>query len=293
MNLIDANKPRAILIATIIAARLGENAGQWKGYTVDEGLDGVLVKDNLLRYARPGHDHDPNYAVLFFTDPQLINTETVDWGEERTVEKDVVERYKSTIEKIKGVEYTDKLEHTFSKTTTMQEAFKVGAELAVKTYFEAGAEGIKGGAEVSAKLSAEYSRQWGSQETHSDTVERTVDIPVDSEGVFVYEAVRSTDKMQREISAKSDMDYRINFVSSPDIPFPDNRPLFDYGWLSVQQFIDVGNGQAAADKAMYAEFMADPLTNDEVDKIKDLGFQTVHFEINYDNVTSQEIRITR
>lgn len=291
MNLIESNKSRAILIASICAARLGARAGQWQGYTADEGIEGVLVQDGLLRYNRPGKGNDPNYGLLFFQEPKLTELDKVDWGDYHVVQKDVVEHETQTITKIKGIDYKNTIEHTFTKTTSMSEAFKVGAELAVKTYFEGSYAGIKGGAEVSAKLTAEYSRQWGTEETHSDTVRREIELPIDFGGEVNVDVVRSIDKMERHVKGIFDLDYHINFVSAPPQPYPDNRPMFDLGWDSVQQFIDVGTGQAAADKAMYGEFMAQPLKDDEVEQIKELGKQTIEITLQYDNVTRQEIVI--
>lgn len=291
-SLIDANLERAAFIAELCARR-AENVGTvgaWHGYRASEGLEGILVRDDILRYARPGSDNGDQFADIFFHEPKLTDVKKVDWGEETSVEKDVVERYKSSITKIKGVEYDDKITHQFSKTKTLQEAFKIGAELAIKAYFEASYSGVKGGAEVSAKLTAEYSRQWGSSETHTDTVERTLVLPADFEGDVNYEAVRSIDKVQRTIKAVSNMDYRIGFVSGPVIP-PENRPYYNYEWGSIEEFISVGKGFASAEKSMYRPFMVMKLTEDEIARIRELGEQSVEFMTEYDKVNNQQIRI--
>ena len=294
MNLIDANKPRAILIADAITQRLGDQAGEWTGYNPDEGLEGILVTDTLLRYNRPGHNSDAaqNYALLFFHEPKLADIKEVDWGEYNPVQKDIIERENLSIDKIKGVNYKDTLSHTFSKTTTLNEAFKIGAEVAVKAYFKGSYAGVEGGAEISAKLTAEYNRQWGSEETHTDSVQREIELPPETEGKIIFEAVRSVDKMERHIKATSNIDYGINYVSGPMIP-PENHPLIDFNWTSLQQFIDIAQGNAAADKPMYHQFMSNPLYDDNVQEIQDAGEQSIDFTLNYDNVTSQEIRITR
>ena len=141
-SLIEANKPRAMALAEILSHRAESigRAGGWQGYERREGLDGLRVRDDILRYARPGHDNgnDSDFATLFFHEPKFTDTVNIDLGEERHVDKDVIERYKSSITKIKGVEYDDKIQHTFSATKTLQEAFKVGVEAAIKTSFEAG-----------------------------------------------------------------------------------------------------------------------------------------------------------
>ena len=156
-SLIDANMQRAILIAQACSYRLDRvgKKSAWSAYHASEGLEGKLVQDTLLRYVRPGTDGN-DFALIFFRNPKLTEPEKVDWGEPIPIEKNDIERYSSKISKIKGVGYDDTIEHTFSKLTTLQQAFKVGAELAIKAFFKASYGGVEGGAEVSAKLTAEY-----------------------------------------------------------------------------------------------------------------------------------------
>ena len=290
-SLIEANLSRATLIAQACAYRLDRvgKKSAWQGYHASEGLEGILVQDTLLRYARPGTDGN-DFALIFFRNPKLTESEHVDFGEPIPIEKNVIERYTETIKKIKGVAFDDTIEHTFTQITTLQQAFKVGAELAIKAFFKASYAGVEGGAEVSAKLTAEYSRQWGEQETHTDTVSRHIELPKDFEGDIQYEAVRSIDKEQRQIKAKANMEYEISFVSGPTIP-PENHPIIESNWGSVAEFLSVGKGFAAADKAMYAEFMDYKLADDEIEAIEQSGVQSVEFLVNYDNVQSQEIDI--
>ena len=291
-SLIESQEQRAALIAELCAYRNDKTGSRsaWSGYRKEEGLDGILVQDNLLRYARPGTGDSNNFALLFFRGPTLVDIKKVDWGKPVSTEKDVIERYSSPIEKIKGVEYEDTIQHTFSKTMTLQQAFKIGAELAIKAFFKASYSGVEGGAEVSAKLTAEYSRQWGESETHTDTVTRKITLPAEFEGDVLYEAIRSVDKMQRTITAMSNMEYEVSFVSGPVIP-PENHPLIHAVWASVAEFLSVGKGFAAADKAMYGEFMDNKLSTDEIEAVQKAGEQTVEFSLSYDNVNSQEIRI--
>ena len=290
-SLIEANKERAILIAQLCSYRMDRvgRGGAWSGYHASEGLDGILVKDDLLRYARPGTS-DPDFAVLFFHEPRLTDIKTVDWGEAISTEKDVIERYIGKIDKIEGVGYDETITHTFQEVVTLQQAFKIGAEIAVKAYFEASYSGVKGGAEVSAKLSAEYSRQWGEEQTHTDTVSRHLTLPPEFNKDLEYEAIRSIDKEQRHIKATATMDYNISFVSGPNIA-PEFHPYYEQNWGSIGEFISVGKGYAAADKAMYGEFMDLKLAPDEIAQIEALGEQSVEFEANYQNVNSQEIHI--
>ena len=292
-SLIEANKPRAVLIAAACASRLNAQGVQsaWTGYHASEGLEGELVQDTLLRYARPGTGREgDNFALLFFRNPKLTDVSTVNFGDEIPVEKNIVERFSEPIEKVKGIAYEDTVEHTFTKTTSLQEAFKVGAELAVKAYFKASYSGVEGGAEVSAKLTAEYSRQWGESETTTNRVERHISLPEDYEGKVVYEAIRSIDKVQRKVTATSNLEYEVSFVSGPTTP-PENHPLIEANWQSLEEFLSVAIGYAAADKALYHNFINNQISHEEVYAIKEAGKQSIEFLVDYDNVQSQEIRI--
>ena len=292
-SLIEANKPRAILIAAACASRLNAQGVQsaWTGYHASEGLEGELVQDTLLRYARPGTGREgDNFALLFFRNPKLTDVSTVNFGDEIPVEKNIVERFSEPIEKVKGIAYEDTVEHTFTKTTSLQEAFKVGAELAVKAYFKASYSGVEGGAEVSAKLTAEYSRQWGESETTTNRVERHISLPEDYEGKVVYEAIRSIDKVQRQVTATSNLEYEVSFVSGPTIP-PENHPLIEANWESLDEFLSIAKGYAAADKALYHEFINNAITAGEVQAIQDAGKQSIEFLVDYDHVQTQEINI--
>ena len=288
-SLIDANLERAIYMAEILARRVESigTSGAWHGYQASEGLNGVRIRDNILRYDRPGYGPDTaTPAALTFFDPKFTDAVHVDFGEERVVQKDVIERYRDTITKIKGVAFTDKITHTFSATQTLQQALKVGAEEAIEGGFSEAGASVK----VSAKLTEEYQRQWGDSETHSDTVERTLVLPEDFEGDINYEAVRSTDKVERTITATANMDYGISFVSGPTMG-PNNYPYYLHHWDSLEQFIEVGKGFASAERALFDAFMAMKLTDEEIEHVRKIGEQSVEFDANYDNVQSQEIRI--
>lgn len=285
-NLFQANKRRAVLIASLCASRLDAvgRYSMWQGYECGQDLDGQLRTDTLIQYQR--HNDDPeNYTRLFFHNPTLTEVETVDWGEEVKLQTDVIERFREPIQKVKGIAYEDTIKHTFSKTTSLQEAFKVGAKLAIETYFKASYSGVEGGAKVSAELSAEYSRQWGEQTTVTDSVERHISLPADYEGSVIYEAVRSVDKVQRHITATSNLDYKIEFVSGPK-PEPVHAT-----WESVDEFIAVATGAAASTHALYDVFIDNRISDNEADALKQAGVQSIAFLADYDNVQSQEIRI--
>ena len=119
---------------------------------------------------------------------------------------------------------------------------------------------------------------------------RHLALPADFDKPITYEAIRSVDKMQRQIKATANMEYAVSFVSGPNIA-PAYHPYFEQNWGSVAELINVGKGFAAADKAMYGEFMDLKLAPDEIAQIQALGEQSVEFQVDYDSVNSQEIRI--
>ncbi len=285
-SLVKSNEQRAILIAGLIAHRLDMKGvrSAWHNYFPQDGLDGQLRTDTLIQYQRFNDDRDA-YTRLFFHNPKLTEVETVDWGEEVSLEKNVIERFSEPIEKVKGVAYEDTINHTFSKTTTLQEAFEIAAKIAIETYFKASYSGVEGGAKVSAELSAKYSKQWGESTTQTDSVERHISLPADYEGKVMYEAVRSLDRVQRRITATSNMDYKIEFVSGPK-PEPVHAT-----WETLDEFLEVARGYASSTHDLYDVFIDNPISDIEVDAIRKAGVQSIEFLAEYENVQTQEIRI--
>lgn len=283
ISLVDANKRRAIQIAHQISKRLPEQ-NEWTGYTSDEGLSGELIKDNVMLYNRPNHRGGGRDALIHFVDPVLKEITEIDWGEPITIESDVQERYTDVIKNASEASYDEEVSHTFSKTQSLSQGFKIGAEIAIKTTAGVEYSGVKAGVELSAKLSAEYNRQWGEESTTSDTIKRTLHVPANTDVQF--EAVRSVDKQQRNITARCDFDYKIMFVSAPGDP-----PLVLLEWGSVEEFISVARGFASRDHAGYDLFINNPLTDDEIEKIRAPSDKAVSWIAEYDHVQSQRITI--
>ena len=276
-NLVDANKQRALLLSGFIANRLdayGVNSA-WAGYNIGEGLEGVLIASDLMCYHRPGYRD----AKLYLRYPKITDEVDLQLGEPEHYDKNVIETYSDTITKIKGVEFDDSISHTFSKLKTMQEAFKVGAEVAIKAGFEY--SGVSG--EVSAKITSEYSRQWGEQTTHTDTVSRAIKLPVDFEGKVEYTATRSVDKIRRQVKAVGNMTYEVEVIGGEHYQVAK--------WSSLSEFLLVATGFGDAQKSLYREFINNRLSDNEVDAINDAGKQSTEFVIEYENVNSQEIDI--
>ena len=293
MNLIDANMPRALLFAKHNVSRLDRHgdAGVWSGWTPDEGLVGELILDDLMRYKRPNttrDGRDPNFAVLFFQNPQLIDIKEIEWGDPIVVDSNVIERYSDVIRNKTAASYEETVSHTFSKTKSLLEAAKVGAEVAIKAAVGAEYSGVKASVEVSAKISAEYSRQWGETTTQTDSIERKLSVPANTN--LTYEVIRSVDKIQRKIKARSDFEYSCSFVSGPNIP-PENHPQLKLDWSSWAEFVSVAKGFAATDKDLYHLYQDYPISPDDLVELEKPSAQEIEFIASYDNVTSQKITI--
>ena len=283
ISLVQANYDRALLIAEVLSNRV-DIPSNWTGFRKEEGLEGELRQDNVIVYMRPGHVSGEEYAAITFIDPILSEINEVDWGEAITIETDVIERYADIIKNATDASYDENVSHTFSKTKSLEEGFKLGAELAIKTTAGVEYSGVKAGVEVSAKLSAEYNRQWGEETTTTDVITRQLHVPAHTN--IEFEAVRSVDKQQRHIKAQCNFNYTIQFVSAPGSP-----PAVFYKWNSVDEFIAVAKGFASRQKDGYDLFIDYPLSEDTINKIKQPSPKTVEWIVDYDNVQSQRINI--
>ena len=286
MNLVDANRRRAAIFAEAVVKRLPD-AGLWYRYTADEGLEGELraAPDyKFLHYQRPGYPQ----AVLVFDAPVMHDIKKVDWGEPVVVESNVVERYTGHFQNDTDAIYDESVEHTFSATRSLLDAAKVGAELEIKASLSADYAGVKGGLEVSEKITAEYSHQWGEQSTHSDTITRSLHIPAHTRVDF--EVVRSVDKTQRQISARTDFEFsRVGFIDETGAG--ERPPSIFLNWASWTEFLAVGQGLADTSKALYREFINDRLTEAELEALTAPSEEVVSWLAEYDNVVEQDIKI--
>ena len=284
ISLFEANQKKAQAFAAAITSRL-PNAGLWTGYCADEPLVGELRFANQINYWRRDHPQ----AVLAFYDPVMHDIKEVDWGEETVVHANVQERYVTHVSESKPVEYMETVSHTFAKTRSLLESAKVGIELAVKESLSGDYAGVKGELDVSEKITAEYNRQWGEQSTESDTITRQLKVPPNTSVEF--EAIRSLNKTQRTVSARTDFEFgTIKFIDETGAGA--NPPRIMLQWLSWMEFLAVGQGVASADKFMYHEFINNRLTDTELAVLTAPSDQLVSRLIEYDNVIESDIRIT-
>lgn len=286
-------KPRARLVAEMVAQR-ADKESVWTGYVADEELNAELRDDHkggkFVHFSRKGNQR----AVMIFWGVTLKDVKDITVNEPVPVNINVEERFRGEITVADGTTFSQRVSHTFSKTTSLSEAIKLGAEASVKATVGAEYAGISGSLELAAKITAAYEKNWGKSETTSDTVEQT--ITVDKAGTYEYEAVRSLDNMQRDIIATTSFSHSIAFIDERAIDGSDrdDMPRFlRYEWRSLEEFIAVAQGLATSDTALYHQFKDNKPNLEEIKSLRDSGCGTVQYTAEYDHITNQDIEIKK
>lgn len=305
-SLTEVLEPRARLIAEIIANRIDKD-NLWTGYTKTEPLEGELREtpsgEKFVQYWRKVTPEYPR-AVISFDNINLKDVVSVKVGEKIVTRNELggqtennderEERFEGKVVVPEGVEYKQDISHTFQKTTSLSEAVKLGAEAAVKATVKAEYEGIGGSLELAAKITAEYDKTMGEGETVSDTITRTLDFT--KPGTYTYEAVRTIEDFEREITATTNFDHGVHFLDERAEDGSERRdePRFiDYGWRSLEDFLAVAQGLAPNNEAMYHAFQAHRANEEEVGEIKHNGYGTVSYIAHYNSVKHQDITIKK
>ena len=300
MSIAEVLRPRAQHIAELVSKRVSTD-NQWYGYDGEE-LEGELRDDGrggvFATYWRKTTPDFPK-AVIGFSGITLKDVLKVSVGEKvgselADTEDEREERYQGKIVIPEGVDYKQDITHTFQKTTSLSEAVKLGAELAVKATANASYAGIGGSVELAAKITAEYDKTAGETKTMSDTITRSIDFS--EPGTYTYEAVRTVDDFEREITATTDFDHTIYLIDERDKDGgrSDRGPrLYDYEWRSVEEFLSVAQGLSPSNVALYYQFINNKATDEEVSAIKTSGYGTVSYIAHYNNVKRQDITISK
>lgn len=218
---------------------------------------------------------------------QISPSDVIDWGKPVVIEKEVKEHHTQNISISDAVETEQTISHTFSKTTSLQEAAEVGAKLWIEGHVEykAGqAGGVEGGAKFGAEVSASYTRTWGSQETTSDTIEEKINI----QGPFTGYAdiTRSVQKIQRTISTKPNFEFQLELLKDDEVL---------YKWNSFEEILQVLRGSASTDKPLAKHFSQDgkELVDIELRSINNYIMRDIKWDVIYDDVVNQDIVIKR
>ena len=248
-QIVEALRPRAQLVAEILGSRI-PNAGSWSGYRRDEPLKGVLQTADTVRWTRIGYD-DQSMTFGFL---KVLDISAQQAGEDRIISSDVVERHEHLYKFDKPIKYTETLSHTFSKTTSVEEAAKQAWEVAAKVNFSVTYSGVSGGIEASAKYGQELARKSSEAVTESDTVTKTLEIqgPVE----FRWVAERSTDTIVRSYDAVPDLDFKLYFQGKSS----------GWEWASFADvFIPAAGGNAPVDQS-YSIFASSSDSHDLFDR---------------------------
>lgn len=294
-SIAEVLRPRAQLVAEMIAKRV-EKENQWTGYTADEELNAELRDDGRGgKFVKFWRKEKP-LAGMDFWNITLKDTVKVSLGEkiETKDDKEREERYQGKVVVPEGVEYKQDISHTFQKTTSLSEAVKFGAEIAVAVKATAEYSGIGGSVELAAKISAEYDKNMGETKTVSDTITRTLDFT--EPGVYTWEALRTVEDLEREITATTSFEHSIHFFDERDIDGGDDphKPRFlSYEWRSLEEFISAACGLAPSNVALYHAFKDTKPEREEMEKMRNSGFGTISYIAHYENVNNQDITIKK
>lgn len=284
MTLADLLRPRTTMLGGFLmykSPHYEDPNNPWHYYSFTEGLTPDYPEATTCVYTRPSH---PN-AKIVLKNIQMSGLANSQWGKPVVVQSDQKERYVREIDIDKGVDYDDTLTHTFSKTTTLEEAAKVGMELEIKTHFGYAA-GVAGGgffeAEINAKISAEYSRKWGSSETTTDTVQSHIHLAGPYKGTWVAE--RSLDKLQMTLRTTPQFEYQTLIYSGDTLL---------HQWDSLQDIYQVLKGEAPNNVALGKEYRSTPLADVEFAAIDNHKIEDLRVVMNYDSVHAASTRVQR
>lgn len=253
----------------------------WWNYYLGEALRGELTEDTTIVYTRENH---PN-AKIRLTNIQLSDLSTFNWGNAVTIKSNNPERYLDDIRVDDGATYDTTVSHTFAKTTSLEEAAKVGLELSFEAsigYKAGNAGGVEGGVKFGAKATAEYNRKWGSSQTQTDTVSRHVFIKGPWDGK--YEAVRSVDKVSMTITTKPTFEFQIEIMDG-------DTTL--YKWNSFEELTLVLEGNAPTNRDLAKEVLINPVSTTELRSINHYILPDISFTAVYDDVNYQRINIVK
>ena len=273
-SLVEIMRPRAQAVAQGISEGLwrwgssGYFGGLWRGYNASEQLVGSLIADDAVMYHRPGNEK----AKIWFTRIKPIGIANVDFGDDRIVEDNVLEKEHDHFKVPKSVVVTETIEHKFTKVTTRENAFKQGLELAFKESLRFGGEKSKlgGGLEFQQTLTASFEEKYGTGETQEDTARRTVSVAGPKD--IRYTAIRRTTKKEQPVSVNADLDCQVNIDDETQISTrgqtiwellggkqPPTTNRVHIIWDSVLDLISVFKGEAPISLPLSPQFTGNPL----------------------------------
>ena len=286
MNIVEANRRRAVTISDILRTRLIDRDTRypgtgWERWDRKDELEGELSAPALFQYMIP---NTPMCAIIF-RDPVLTEVQNLELGKPRVISSKEPEIYSDSIENDTDASFEEEVSKTLSKTVSLQEGIKAGAEASAKASLSF--DGI--GGEIAAKVYAEYQRQWGESTTQSNTVSRKITVPPHTS--INYEVIREVDNMQRQVKAYADFTYFIRIISGPDGTPPHAMPPPIIDWMQWETLYTVMIGEAPVNTPLYGVFKDRPLTKKERRRLDADNHHNVEFTADYENVKRQSITI--
>ena len=299
ISLVDAMKPKAIAIAGVLSDLITNSpdvkdyqTGQminyknnpWAGYSKDEGLVGHLISNDCLTYYRKSN-HNAKLTMGFLT---MVDIKEHTKSDPIVLSENIIERYVDEYNFEEAVEYVENIKHTFSKTMTYEEAAKRAWDVAVKAALSVGYAGVSGSIEAAAKYGEELSQKTTYSTTQTDEISKTITIkgPVHIQ----WEAKRVSSKIRRTVRAVCDFDFKLYF----HVPVPELGGRGTFEWYPFKtHFVPLLKGVAPEDDVTHYIFKGKDIPEDVIEAIDDPSSKAIEFNIDWDNVNSQVINVTK
>ena len=286
MNIVEANRHRAVTISDILAMRLNKLDNRypptrWANWKRKDGLVGERSAPAIFQFMI--EDCPP--CAIIFRDPVLTNVENLELGKPIVLSSKPPEIYGDSITNDTDAAFEEEVNKTLSKTVSLQEGVKAGAEASAKASLSF--DGI--GGEIAAKVYAEYQRQWGESTTETNTVSRKITVPPHTS--INYDVIREVDNMERKVKAYADFSYFIRVIAGPDGTPPHAMPPPIINWMKWEDLYTVMIGEAPVNTPLYDAFRRIPLTKKERKRLDADNHHNVEFMAKYEDVKRQTISI--
>ena len=310
-NLVEALRPRIERIAASVAYRMkvsGAYAGgaSWDTYRLGEHLVGELYAEDAIRWHRPPVFSGTEKAVIITDNIKALGLTDQDFGPDSILEGNLQERFHEHLEVAEGVTYEDTVSHTFTTTTTREDAYLQGLKIVAEEAIRIGAgsteSGITGNLRSEQEFHADFNQKYGTQKATSDTLSRKLSIP--GPWVGSYEFTRSRDKKQQRVTAHADYDLSITFKDEHQVkynrnPFleafgwqPPTRNLLEFGWASMPEVLAVMRREAPSSYALYQAYMDYPEDKGFIASIAAPPGES-SFLLTFDDVTSADVVVRK
>lgn len=285
--LITALEPRARHIAGILAPRI-PHPGAWEGYQKNEPLIGTLTEANTIQWRRSSVPPDAVYGTMvfgFLTVRELSGTQT---GQDVVISSNVIERHEDLFQLEKPIKYTETLRHTFSRTSTVEEATEQAWKVSAKASFTAKYGGIGGSIEAAAEYGQRLARKTSESVTMSDEITKTIEVqgPV----TIRWIAERSTDTIARHWNVVPDLDFKLYYRSGDS----------GWEWSSFRDvFIPAAKGEAPVDPSYsifagssdsHDLFEQHPVPDPDIEELSEPTALVIPFTAEYQTVNRQSIK---